>query len=135
MVGIIMETSWFRHTATSHPSASMNTGRVIAADLDGDKKDEFIYVKYDNTTSGLIEFHVWDSSLKNWVRHTASNYPESGYVIGSNDIVVADLQGRGKDTIYYVKYRGTTNNTVEVHGWGDGQQSWASHISTSSGIY
>ena len=92
-------------------------------------------LKYDNTTSGLIEFHVWDSSLKNWVRHTASNYPESGYVIGSNDIVVADLQGRGKDTIYYVKYRGTTNNTVEVHGWGDGQQSWASHISTSSGVY
>lgn len=128
-------TSWFRHTATNHPSASMDTGRVIAADLDGDKKDEFIYVKFDNTTSGLIEFHVWDSSLKNWVRHTASNYPESGYVIGSNDIVAADLQGRGKDTIYYVKYRGTTNNTVEVHGWGDGQQSWASHISTSSGIY
>ena len=102
---------------------------------DGLRQDEFIYVKFDNTTSGLIEFHVWDSSLKNWVRHTASNYPESGYVIGSNDIVAADLQGRGKDTIYYVKYRGTTNNTVEVHGWGDGQQSWASHISTSSGIY
>lgn len=128
-------TSWFRHTATSHPSASMNSGRVIAADLDGDKKDEFIYVKYGNTTSKLIEFHVWDSSLKNWVRHTASNYPESGYIVGSNDIIAADLYGRGRDTIYYVKYRGTTNNTIEVHGWNDNQQSWASHISTSSGTY
>ena len=78
---------------------------------------------------------MWDSSLKNWVRHTASNYPESGYIVGSNDIIAADLYGRGRDTIYYVKYRGTTNNTIEVHGWNDNQQSWASHISTSSGTY
>jgi len=129
--------SWFRHTATNHPSVSMQEGRVIAADLNGDKKDEFIFVRFGKTSSGRVEFHVWDNSLQHWVRHTASNYPEAGYDVNPdvNEIVAADLSGRGKDTIYYVKYSNTASGRLEVHGWTDGQESWISHIATSSGSY
>lgn len=127
--------SWFRHTATSHPSASMQTGRVIAADLNGDKKDEFIYVKFKHTSSGRVEFHAWDASLKTWIRHTASNYPESGYSPDDNDIVVANIHGQDRDTIYYIKYRDTGSGALEVHGWSNNQENWVSHTSTSSGTY
>lgn len=129
--------SWFRHTATNHPSVSMQEGRVIAADLDGDKRDEFIFVRYGKTTSGQVEFHVWDSSLQQWARHTASNYPEIGYDASSdiNEIIAADLNGRGRDTLYYVRYSNTASGRLEVHGWADGQTSWISHIATSSGSY
>lgn len=127
--------NWFRHTATNHPSASMQTGRVIAADLNGDKKDEFIYVKFKNTSSGRVEFHAWDASLKAWVRHTASNYPEGGYNPDANDIVVANIHGQDRDTIYYIKYRDTGSGALEVHGWSNNQEAWVSHTSTSSGTY
>ena len=94
-------------------------------------------MRFGKTSSGRVEFHVWDNSLQHWVRHTASNYPEAGYDVNPdvNEIVAADLSGRGKDTIYYVKYSNTASGRLEVHGWTDGQESWISHIATSSGSY
>jgi len=66
---------WARHTATNLPSAGYNqaTDDIIAADTDGDGKDELMYVKYSNTGSGRVEVHGWSQSLTQWVRHTATS--------------------------------------------------------------
>ena len=127
--------SWVRHSETNLMSIDPTKGRVIAADLDGDRRDEFIYVKTDDTQSGRVEFHSWSPDLKSWTRHVASNYPASGFNRLNDDIVVADTDGNGRDNLLYVKYSNTSSGRVEVHGWSDDQQIWISHTATNSGSY
>lgn len=126
---------WFLHAPTNLPSIDPTKGRVIAADLNGDGKDEFTYVKSDTAQSGSVELHTWSSNLQHWVRHVATNYPASAYSRVTDDIVIADVDGNGRDNVLYIKYSNTASGRVEVHGWSDNQQFWTSHIATSSGSY
>jgi hypothetical protein len=126
---------WVSHYATNLPTIDPAKGRVLTADLNADGKDEFIYVKADNAESGSVEFHSWTPNFQQWTRHVASNYPAAAYNRTSDDILVADIDGNGRDNLLYVKYSNTGSGRVEVHGWSDNQQYWTSHIATSSGSY
>lgn len=126
---------WTLHAASNLPAIDPTKGKVIAADLNGDGRDEFTYVKYADASSSFVEFHTWSGNFQQWVRHTASNLPTSGYNRLYDDVVTADTNGDGRDELLYVKYSGTASGKIEVHGWSSDQQFWVSHIATSSGAF
>ena len=126
---------WSLHAATNLSAINPSEGRVIAADFNGDGKDEFAYIKYANVESGAVEIHVWSSDLKQWVRHTATNLPVAGYNAATDDIVAADTDGKSGSELYYVKYSNTQSGRVEIHGWNSTQTDWVSHIATSAGSF
>jgi hypothetical protein len=126
---------WTRHTVTNLPAIDPTKGRVLAADLNGDGRDEFSYIKYGDGQSGFVEVHTWTPSAQQWTRHAATNLPSAGYNRLNDDILVADLNGDGRDELSYVKYSGTSSGRLEVHTWSSDQQQWISHTATSSGSY
>ena len=124
---------WTAHIATNLPAIDPTQGKVIAADFNGNGKDELIYVKYANTQSGMVEFHVWAPGEQQWIAHIASNYPTSGFDRAADDIISANINGR--DSVFLVKYSNTGSGRLEVHGWSPNFQQWVSHIATSSGSF
>lgn len=66
---------WTRHAATNLPSAGFNrlTDDIVTADINGDGRDEFLYVKYGNTASGRLEVHGWSADQQYWVSHVATS--------------------------------------------------------------
>lgn len=126
---------WVLHTVTNLAAINPSEGRIIAADLNGDGKDEFSYIKFANVDSGRVEIHTWSPSFQQWVRHAATNLPVSGYNNATDDIVVADTDGRGGSELYYVKYSGSQSGRIEIHGWNGDQSGWVSHTATSAGSF
>ena len=126
---------WVSHIVTNLPAIDPTKGRVIAADLDGDGRDEFTYIKYADVQSGAVEIHTWATNQQQWIRHAATNLPVSAFNPSTDDIVSADINGDGRDELLYVKYSNTASGKVEVHGWSADQQAWISHIATSSGAF
>jgi len=125
---------WTRHTATNLPAIDPTKGKVIAADVNGDGKDEFVYIKYGDAQSGRVEVHVWAPDLQQWTRHTATNLPSAGFNRLTDDIISGNA-GNGPNELLYVKYAGTQSGRVEVHGWTGDEQQWLSHIATSAGSF
>ena len=66
---------WSRNIATNHPAVNPVDNNVIAADVNGDGKDEFVFVKYRNNGSGKIEIHTWAPNQQGWVSNIATNHP------------------------------------------------------------
>lgn len=66
---------WTRHAASNLPSSGYNrlTDDIVVANLGGDNRDEFLFVKYSNTTSGRVEVHGWSPDQRLWVSHTATS--------------------------------------------------------------
>jgi hypothetical protein len=126
---------WILHTVTALPAINPAEGRVIAADTNGDGKDEFSYIKYANVQSNMVEIHTLSPNFQQWVRHAATNMPVAGYNNANDDIVVADTDGRDGSEIYYVKYSGSQSGRVEIHGWNSNQSAWISHTATSAGSF
>ena len=124
---------WTRHTATSLPQFDPNEGRIIAADTDGDGREEFSYIKYGNgAQSGAVELHTWAPNMQQWTRHTATNLPASGFTRANDDILVADTNGNNRDELFFVQYKGTASGRVEIHGWTPDMQQWTSHVATNT---
>lgn len=121
--------TWYSNIATNHPAVNPADDEIITADTNGDGRDEFYLVKLNNTVSGKIEIHQWDSSDQQWSDHIATNHP----VVSSADnrVIAADLNGDGKDEFSLIKYRNNGSNKIEVHTWAAGEQSWLSHIATN----
>jgi len=120
---------WINHVASNHGAIDPADSEVIAADTNGDGRDELFLVQYRNTASGKVEIHGWTGDLQNWVSHIATNYnamdPSTGQVIA------ADTNGDGKDEFYLVNYSNTASGKVEIHGWSSNFQGWVSHVATS----
>ncbi len=120
---------WASHIATNRPCISSADAEVIAADVNGDGRDETYLIEYRNNGSGRVEVHGWNGDLQQWLVHTATNYgqvdPASAQVIG------ADLDGDGKDGLLLINYWGNSGR-IEVNGWSDNFQQWVSHIATVS---
>ncbi|HEY8999555.1 MAG TPA: hypothetical protein VIM53_04560 [Candidatus Saccharimonadales bacterium] len=121
---------WAAHIATNLPAQAPTDVQVIAGDFYGNGKDEFAYVKYDNTGSGRMEVHIWTPDFQNWIAHIATNAPWADH--STTDVVAADLTNSGRDQLYFVKFSGTGSGMTEVHGWTPDLQNWASHIATSA---
>lgn len=126
---------WVLHTATNLGAINPAEGRVIAADMNGDGRDEFSYVKFANVQSNMVEIHTWAPNLKQWARHAATNLPVAGYNHLTDDIIAADTDGRGGSELYYVKYSGSQSGRIEIHGWNVSQSAWVSHTASSAGSF
>lgn len=123
------EQSWYSDIATSLPAANPADGEIISANLYGDGRDELVFVKYNNTGSGNIEFHIWNPGYQSWGAQIAtplpSSYAAKGYVIA------ADTNNDGKDELIYVENSGTGSGDLELHIWNPGEQTWSSEIATN----
>jgi hypothetical protein len=122
---------WSLHVATALPAIDPTKGKIITLDGNGDGRDEFAYIKYADTGSGMVEVHILSPDLKGWSLHAASNLSTASYDKTKNDIIAADLDGDGRDSLYFVKYSGTGSGMVEVHGWAPSLLDWSSHIATN----
>jgi hypothetical protein len=122
---------WIEHIASNFPAINPNIQRVISTDTNGDGIDETCKIDYSNTSSGMIEVHCWDSLLRRWISHVATNRP----AINANDaeVVSADLNGSGRDSLFLVQYRNTGSGRLEIHQWNSNLQQWVSHIATNYG--
>ncbi|HSH55353.1 MAG TPA: VCBS repeat-containing protein, partial [Candidatus Limnocylindrales bacterium] len=124
--------SWRSHTASNAPSIDPANSAVHFADLNGDGSSEAILVGYRATGSGMIEFHVWDSSLRRWSSHHASNAPSIDPAVSR--IAFADVDGDGKDEgiLIGMNASGTGSGNVEMHVWNPGFSSWKSHHASNA---
>ena len=124
--------SWASHIATNASSINAADSKIEYADLDGSGIDRPVLVSYRNTSSGKVEFHTWDSTLKQWSDHITSNAPTINPVI--SQISFADLNGDGKDEAVLA---GTANGStstgkIEIHVWNQGFMTWKDHYITNS---
>ncbi|HUD06359.1 MAG TPA: hypothetical protein VMR34_00580 [Candidatus Saccharimonadales bacterium] len=114
---------------TDLPSAPPSQGQVIAGDFYGNGEDELAYVKYQDTGSGNIEIHVWNSNftgfLNDYVTNVAENPPTTGQVIAAN------LNGGGANSFIYVIYQDTGSGKLELHIWKPGFQSFMNDYVTN----
>lgn len=121
--------SWMKHTASNQRALIPNNCAVRFADLSGDGKDEPILYCFQNTGSGMVEFHVWNYDMRGWVVRAVSNLPE----VDPSQIAIdfADLNGDGKDEPVVMGYSGTTSGFVEFHTWNDGLKTWKDHFTSN----
>jgi hypothetical protein len=119
--------TWYSNIATNVPSTDADNGQVLAADINGDGRDELVFVKYHNTGSGNIEVHTWNPGYQTWYSNIATNITSvdtnNGYVIRGNTA--------GRDHLMFVKTANTGTGRIEVHTWNPGYQTWYSNIATN----
>lgn len=122
---------WYSNIATFYPAVDPAQYRVIAADINGDGKDELILVKYNGTDSGKIEIFPFSSDLQSFTAYIATNHPavstSDNEVIGAN----TTTDGGPVAKLILVKYRNTASGRIEVHTWNPGEQSWYSNVATN----
>ena len=123
---------WVLHRATNSPAINPVNSKIIGADLNGDGYDELYKIDYFGTASGMIEVHGWDSKFQRWTLHAATNRP----CINPQDaeVIAADFDGDGRDSLYLVQYRNTGSGRLEIHGWSNNFQQWVSHVATVSPV-
>lgn len=129
---------WAAHIASNRPVLNPDDSEVIAADTNGDGRDEMLLIDYRSTSSGRIEVHGWSSNYQQWVSHTATNRPAidpGTRVDRAAEVVAADIDGNLAQEFMLVQYSYTGSGFVEVHGWNSGLQSWRYHTATSQGAY
>jgi microcompartment protein CcmK/EutM len=124
---------WTSHVATNMPTIDPADSKIIATDVTGNGKDQFVLINYRNTASGMVEVHVWTPDLQNWAAHIATNHPavDPAY----NEVIAAHTNGTKLSQFFLVQYHGTASGQVEVHGWSPNFQQWVSHIATSQGQF
>ena len=120
---------WVTNIATNHGEIDHANADVIAADTNGDGKDELILVKYAQTGSGKVETHTWAPGQQSWITNIATNHPEVDPL--ASDVIAADTNGDGRDELVLVKYSATGSGRIETHIWAPGQQSWVTNIATN----
>lgn len=126
---------WAGHNATVlhsiHPFSGSAAGKVMAADINADGKDEMLYVKY-NGSSGKVEVHTFSRDLKSWAGHATTVLhginPLSGGTAG--DIIAGDIIGDPREELMYVKYNGSSGKS-EVHTMSRDWQQWDRHTTTN----
>ena len=116
---------WFLHSASNHGQVDPADNGVIAADSNGDGKDELFLIKYQNNQSGTIEFHGWTENFQSWFLHSTSNH--SALNPADNEVIGANLDQSSRDEFLLIKYRQTESGRIEIHGWTENFQSWFLH--------
>lgn len=120
---------WLAHVATNHAAIDPADADVIAADSNGDGRDELFLIQYRNTGSGKVEVHGWTPNLQGWFLHAATNY---GAVNPADArVITSDVDGNGRDEFLLINYKNTASGKVEVHGWMPSFQQWFVHIATN----
>jgi hypothetical protein len=120
---------WVVHAVSNLSTSDLSNLAIDFADLDGDKRDEPVVFGYKDTSTGMIEFHVWNEGLGSWKQHWVSNLP----VIdpAKMNIAFADLNGDGKDEGVVMGIKDTSTGMIEFHVWNNGFGSWRQHFATN----
>lgn len=121
--------TWRNHIVTNMPAVDPSVMTVVSGDVDGNGADELILVAYGGTTTGKVEFHVWNSGQQTWWLHYATNLA----TINSSQakIEFADIDGNKVDEAVLVKFTNTGSGKIEFHIWNPGYYSWRSHIASN----
>lgn len=122
--------SWNKHLVSNQSYISPSNGTVKFSDLDGDGIDEPILLATNNTGSGKVEFHIWDTLMNRWKVHAISNLPTTS--LSNLSIEFADLDGNGIDDPLAIGYKDTASGKIEFHVWGPGVKTWQYHVSSNS---
>jgi len=117
---------------TNLPSASPTVGQVIAGDFYGNGQEELAYVKYQNTGSGKVEIHIWNSNFSGFLNDYATNVSENPPTIGQ--VITANLNGSGANSVIYVVYQNSSSGKIEVHVWNPGYQSFRNDYATNVSV-
>lgn len=120
---------WVSHIASNRAAIPMTDARVVAADPNGDGRDEFYLVQYRNTQSGRVEVHGWTPNLQQWSSHIATNLP--GIDPAQGKVLASSTGGDGRDQFVYVKFAGAQSSSVEFHVWTPNLQQWTAHIASN----
>jgi hypothetical protein len=131
-------TSWFGGTVSSsyyscHNAtnvAGANTGeKVLPIHIGHGLPQALTLNLLNNTGSQCVEFHTWTPNLSNWAYEVATNLPAIDPA--NSEVITADPNGTGIDSLYIVEYRGTASGDIEIHGWDSTTQHWTSHVATN----
>ncbi len=102
------------------------------ADLDGSGKDVGVLIGQGNgsTSTGNIEFHVWNPGLQSWNQHVVSNSLTLDPAVSK--IVFADVDGSGHDSAILIGLHPPTGSgNIEFHVWSPGFRSWSQHSASN----
>lgn len=129
--------TWAAHYISNFSTIDPTVSQVFFADLDGDGKDEGILagVKNGSTSTGRIEFHVWNPGFGSWRDHYVSNSATMDSSV--SQLSFADLDGDRKDegVLIGVANGSTSTGKIEFHVWNQGFGTWKDHyVSNSSTI-
>jgi len=105
---------------------------VQFADFDGDGRDVGVLIGQGNgsTSTGNIEFHIWDTNFGSWSQHIVSNSHTIDPTVSK--IMFANVNGDGRDYGVLVGLRPPTGSgNIEFHVWNGGLQSWNRHIASN----
>jgi hypothetical protein len=118
---------------TNLSGAPPSQGQVIAGDFYGNGKDELAYVKYQNTSSGKVEIHVWNSNFSGFLNDYVTNVPENSSSVGQ--VIAANLNGGGANSFIYVVYQDSGSGKIEIHVWNPGFQSFVNDYVTNVPVF
>ena len=125
--------TWRDHYVSNSSTIDPGVSQVSFSDLDGDGRDEGILVGLANgsTSTGKIEFHVWNEGFGTWRDHYVSN--SSTIDPGVSQVSFSDLDGDGRDEGILVGLRGsgTGSGYIEMHTWNRGFGSWNNHYTSN----
>ncbi len=119
--------AWAKQVTTNLDNLDMIHGDVQAVDTNGDGKDELFYIKYNNTSSGKVQFYKWNNDYSGWSKKYVSLL--SARSLSNGTIISADTNGDKKDQFYFVKYN--KSKRVEIYGFSDSLKSWTLKKSTN----
>ncbi|MFZ2513640.1 MAG: hypothetical protein WAW63_04255 [Candidatus Saccharimonadales bacterium] len=122
--------TWASHTISNMPCIDPSLSVVRFADLNGDGKDEGVLIGQGNgsTSTGRIEFHIWNQGLQSWNNHVVSN--SSTLDPRYSKILFGNFNGEGKDTAALVGMHsphGTGSGNIEFHIWDNNLSTWNRH--------
>lgn len=116
------QNKWINHVVSDAAATDLSNGKLTFADLNGDGRDEPVFVLMSGTASGKIEFQAMNTDLKTFRSQYTTNIPYFNRADGT--IVFGDIDGNGTDEAILVLYRNTGSGRVEFHTWSPDYQTW-----------
>lgn len=111
----------------------MNKGdRYYTGDFDGDGKDEVLSISYNNNYAHLNGFDIPSRSWNYKWANNGNHWIGSWYVQSSDQFIVSDFTGDGKEDLFCVSKSGWSmlqsfNGISWTHVWSNGGKGWIGH--------
>jgi hypothetical protein len=113
---------WMSRTISDVPATNLSNGILTFADVNGDRRDEPVFILLSGTLSGKVELQVMNNDLKTFKTGIVTHMPLFNRADGT--VVFADVDGNGVDEAVLVLYRNTGSGKVEFHTWGPNYNIW-----------
>lgn len=131
--GATSYTSWLAHWATACGYIGP-TDRVVAGDVNGDRRADLTIVGTSNTGSGRLEAHTLDAATGygSWMLHAATPH---GYIRDADRVAMSDVDGDGRADLSIIGTGPTGSGRLEAHvlSGSSGFNTWRYHWATAAG--